>query len=97
MQGNFTMAGVRFWPEMKGLDEEFLAKTSRFKHIVPVFTNVIFDTSQVHANTLFRRCSHGWIMPAGVLNAILKRCLSFVPIPMKVEPEKKAAKAWRSG
>ena len=53
MQGNFTMAGVRFWPEMKGLDEEFLAKTSRFKHIVPVFTNVIFDTSQVHANTLF--------------------------------------------
>jgi len=36
MQGNFTMAGVRFWPEMKGLDEEFLAKASRFKHIVPV-------------------------------------------------------------
>jgi hypothetical protein len=53
MQGNFSMAGVRFWPQMKGLGTEFLAKAAQFKHIVPVFTNVIFDTSQVHANTLF--------------------------------------------
>ncbi len=53
MQGNFTMAGIRFWPEMKGLDESFLGKAARFKQIVPVFTNVVFDTSQVHANTLF--------------------------------------------
>ncbi|MHC1740440.1 MAG: hypothetical protein AB9897_04945 [Anaerolineaceae bacterium] len=52
-QGNFSMAGIRFWPEMKGLDEDFLAKAKKFKNIVPIFTNVIFDTSQVHANTLF--------------------------------------------
>jgi hypothetical protein len=52
-QGNFSMAGIRFWPEIKGLSPEFLTKAAKFKHIVPVFTNVIFDTSQVHANTLF--------------------------------------------
>jgi hypothetical protein len=52
-QGNFSMAGVRFWPEIKRLSPEFLQKAERFKQIVPVFTNVIFDTSQVHANTLF--------------------------------------------
>ncbi|MGQ9833884.1 MAG: capsular polysaccharide export protein, LipB/KpsS family [Candidatus Villigracilaceae bacterium] len=52
-QGDFTMAGIKFWPEMKGLDEAFLQKASGFKQIVPVFTNVIFDTSQPHANTVF--------------------------------------------
>jgi hypothetical protein len=52
-QGNFTMAGIKFWPEMKGLDETFLRKAAGFKQIVPVFTNVIFDTSQPHANTVF--------------------------------------------
>jgi len=30
-----------------------LQKAARFKQIVPIFTNVIFDTSQPHANTLF--------------------------------------------
>ncbi|MBK6795167.1 MAG: hypothetical protein IPG80_22070 [Anaerolineales bacterium] len=52
-QGDFTMAGVKFWAEMKGLDEVFLKKAAGFKQIVPVFTNVIFDTSQPHANTVF--------------------------------------------
>ncbi len=52
-QGDFSMAGIRFWPEIKGLDEEFLHRSSAFKQIVPIFTNVIFDTSQGHANTLF--------------------------------------------
>ena len=52
-QGRFTMAGIRFWPKMQPLDENFLRKAANFKHIVPVFTNVIFDTSQVHANTIF--------------------------------------------
>ena len=52
-RGQFTMAGVQFWKDIKGLDESFLAKASNFKQIVPVFTNVIFDTSQEHANTLF--------------------------------------------
>lgn len=52
-QGKFTMAGIQFWPEMKGLDATFLQKAAGFKYIVPVFTNVIFDTSQPHSNVLF--------------------------------------------
>ncbi len=52
-QGNFTMAGVRFWPTMRTLSESFLKLASRFKQIVPIFTNVIFDTSQSHANVIF--------------------------------------------
>ena len=52
-QGDFTMAGIRFWADMQGLDESFLQKASGFKQIVSVFTNVIFDTSQPHANTVF--------------------------------------------
>ena len=52
-QGDFTMAGIKFWADMKGLDEAFLQKATEFKQIVPIFTNVIFDTSQPHANTVF--------------------------------------------
>lgn len=52
-QGDFTMAGIRFWGDMQGLDASFLNRAARFKQIVPVFTNVIFDTSQPHANTVF--------------------------------------------
>jgi hypothetical protein len=52
-QGDFTMAGIKFWADMKGLDESFLQKAAVFKQIVPIFTNVIFDTSQPHANTVF--------------------------------------------
>ena len=52
-QGDFTMAGIKFWADMQGLDQAFLEKAAGFKQIVPVFTNVIFDTSQPHANTVF--------------------------------------------
>jgi hypothetical protein len=52
-QGDFSMAGIKFWAGMQGLDEAFLRKAAGFKQIVPVFTNVIFDTSQPHANTVF--------------------------------------------
>ena len=54
LQGNFSMAGIRFWPEMKALDPAFLEKVTRFKQIVPIFTNVIFDTSQPHSNVVFK-------------------------------------------
>lgn len=54
LQGNFSMAGIRFWPEMKALDPVFLKKASQFKQIVPIFTNVIFDTSQPHSNVVFK-------------------------------------------
>ncbi len=53
MQGDFSMAGVRFWSGMKGLDTAILEKAAQYKGIIPVFTNVIFDTSQGHANVLF--------------------------------------------
>ncbi len=66
-QGKFTMAGIRFWPEMKGLDAAFLQKAAEHKQIVPVFTNVIYDTSQVHANTLFEHM-FDWL--EGVLEII---------------------------
>jgi len=52
-QGQFSMAGIRFWPEMKGLSQLFLQKAAGFEQIVPVFTNVIFDTSQPHSNVVF--------------------------------------------
>lgn len=52
-QGNFTMAGVDFWPQIQSLGEEFKNKAARFRQIIPVFSNVIFDTTQDHANTVF--------------------------------------------
>lgn len=52
-QGNFTMAGIKFWPKMHGLGTELDEKIKGFKSVVSVFTNVVFDTSQAHANTLF--------------------------------------------
>ncbi len=59
-QGDFTMAGIKFWPDMKKLDESFLQKAAGFKQIVPIFTNVIFDTSQPHANVVFNDMFH-WL------------------------------------
>jgi hypothetical protein len=53
LKGEFTMAGIRFWPKISGLGADFLKKGSEFKQIVPVFTNVINDTSQVHASLVF--------------------------------------------
>ena len=52
-KGEFTMAGIRFWPQISGLSDDFNRRAAQFEQIVPVFTNVVFDTSQVHANTIF--------------------------------------------
>jgi len=52
-EGKFQTAGVRFWPEMRHFSTDFLEEMKKYSAMVPVFTNVIFDTSQSHANTLF--------------------------------------------
>ena len=52
-KGNFKMAGVRFWKDMQNLDATWLEKARSFKQTVTIFSNVIFDTSQSHANTIF--------------------------------------------
>ncbi|MDK2979884.1 MAG: hypothetical protein PWQ55_231 [Chloroflexota bacterium] len=52
-QGKFVTAGVQFWPEMRELDDAFWGRAKQFKAVVPVFTNVVFDTSQGHANVVF--------------------------------------------
>jgi len=52
-QGKVSMAGIQFFPEIKGLNAAFIQKAAGFKQIVTVFTNVIFDTTQQHSNTLF--------------------------------------------
>ncbi len=52
-KGNFSMAGVRFWKGMQPLSDDVLKRMEGYKGLVPVFTNVIFDTSQSHANVIF--------------------------------------------
>ena len=53
VEGKFSTAGVEFWPEMRALDPVFQHEMQAYKTVVPIFTNVIFDTSQVHANVVF--------------------------------------------
>lgn len=52
-KGDFTMAGIKFWPKIETIAPSLKTKAVAHKEIIPVFTNVIFDTSQVHANTIF--------------------------------------------
>ncbi|HET9589289.1 MAG TPA: hypothetical protein VFO91_10915 [Anaerolineales bacterium] len=68
-QGEFTMAGIKFWTDMRGLDESFLQKAAEFEQIVPIFTNVIFDTSQPHANTVFEDMFDWLDVALGVIRA----------------------------
>ena len=53
LQGDFSMAGIQFWSEMRSLPEELVQKAARFTQVAAVFTNVIFDTTQFHANVVF--------------------------------------------
>lgn len=52
-RGRFRMAGIDFWPEMQPLPPSLEARLTGFRQVATIFTNVVFDTSQVHANTLF--------------------------------------------
>jgi len=53
-RGEFSMAGIRFWEAMRDPPAEIRARLDMFSIHIPIFTNVIFDTSQIHANTVFR-------------------------------------------
>lgn len=53
MRGEFSMGGVQFWPEMKSVSPELRSKANTYRQLVTVFTNVVYDTSQTHANTIF--------------------------------------------
>ncbi len=52
-QGDFSMAGIKFWSGMEPIDDTFWKNAEVFLQIVPIFTNVIFDTSQAHANSIY--------------------------------------------
>ena len=52
-QGDFSMAGVQFWNGIRSLPDKLVQKAAGFKQVVAVFTNVIFDTTQFHANVIF--------------------------------------------
>jgi hypothetical protein len=52
-QGDFIMAGVKFWKGMQGLPDELVQKAALFKGVVAVFSNIIFDTSLELANVVF--------------------------------------------
>jgi len=53
-RGDFSMAGVKFWHEIHELSDLLKTKIRSHRQTVAVFTNVIFDTSQLHANVAFR-------------------------------------------
>jgi len=52
-EGRFSMAGIRFWPQIAPLPPELEARLANGRPAVAVFTNVVFDTSQVHAHTIY--------------------------------------------
>jgi hypothetical protein len=52
-KGQFTMAGIEFWPAMTTIPDSLQKRIDQHRQLVPIFTNVIFDTSQIHANTLY--------------------------------------------
>ena len=52
-QGDFSMAGIRFWDKMEDIPPDIGNRLSEFSAIVSIFSNVVFDTSQIHANTIF--------------------------------------------
>jgi hypothetical protein len=52
-QGDFSMAGVKFWHGIHEMNDFLKQKISSSQQTVAIFTNVIFDTTQLHANVAF--------------------------------------------
>ncbi len=95
-QGDFSMAGVRFWPQMQKLGDDFWARARKFTAIVPVFTNVVFDTSQKHANVLFPHM-FAWLDGlAGVMRAHPETLFVLRAHPDEHRPGKAAAESVRA-
>ncbi|GMR11354.1 MAG: hypothetical protein BMS9Abin28_2184 [Anaerolineae bacterium] len=67
-QGRFSMAGVRFWPEIEPIPAKLKVSMQAYRQEIPIFTNVIFDTSQVHANSIFEHMFE-WLDAVGELTA----------------------------
>lgn len=53
LKGDFRMGATNFWPEIVALPVELKTKMAEFRQVATVFTNVVFDTSQIYANTVF--------------------------------------------
>ena len=51
--GDFRMGATNFWPEIKTLSPALRERMARYRQVVSVFTNVVFDTSQLYANVVF--------------------------------------------
>ena len=66
VQGRFSMAGVRFWPDIEPIPMELKVSMQAYRQVVPIFTNVVFDTSQVHANSIFKHMFE-WLDAVGAL------------------------------
>ena len=53
VQGNFSMAGIRFWPEMQSLPTGLVERMAQFRQVVPVFT--AHPTEVARRVVLFKR------------------------------------------
>jgi len=51
--GGFEMAGIQFWSAISTLSSDLQQAMQAHSQTVAIFTNVIFDTSQVHAHMIY--------------------------------------------
>lgn len=51
--GNFTVGGRRIWSKTHALPVELQQRVEQSRHVVTVFTNVTWDTSQAYAHAVF--------------------------------------------
>jgi len=52
-KGDFHVGGRRFWTDMQGIPGSLRERMQAYRQVVTVFTNVVFDTSQVTVNTIY--------------------------------------------
>jgi len=96
-QGKFSMAGIRFWPEMKGLSQEFLQKAAGFEQIVPVLPTLSSIPASRIPTWFSPPCLPGWTWCWKSPENIPKRCLSSALTRTRRAPARPAVRAWRPG